>query len=673
MVRNLKGVVFLLMSFDNPDLDYDPLQDEDDFGLGIMSNVGDIHDALDEPPPDFWDEMLNEPDEYADDERNDIVPDQQYFSWSDAVARDAVDVSQPHVFDGSSRDSTGIAKSAVPATSTAPAPTNPVSPPESRIIGPQVKRVRLRSKVSSDDVRIFPYTRPPELPLRWGDDTQPASKPSKKDRNNMWGYIWRKWKVYYDATYPRTYEEDGEEVDFYARRSAMRQKFMQLSIAEKENFFLKWVTADNPGNLIKSMLKGYCDDATARTAEDRKVFRLRTCGLWTWVSYEWQLRYIVLPPGDDWAEIEAVVRKSPMAIAYRKQFQKFLDDSLLPYLNYPKYRCSMEICPQTYRATGKLQVHFHLYWYQALPKAERITACAVQEEFKFRGISPWMPAGSKECDTVPCEQSDFQSNMFRQRGVDKTRTIGLFYVSAPKIGHVFDFGNVHLSWSQVAPALVTKLFADGKISVENTKLCYLNCVTNARFNIEQLQYVVDKRQELASERRMKVKKAAVMAEMKRRRYIHEIEADWLPGLVNLNQPRNKLVVLDGDSQMGKTSYARQLAEKEEYFFEADCCGKDFPDINGLCNTKHRVALFDECSAQTVLKNKRLMQGNIFGGSIGNSATNKWSKRINTWGVGIVVATNNWEADVAELEKDEDKEWLAKNCIVVPVTEPLWVE
>ena len=111
--------MFLLMSFDNPDLDYDPLQDEDDFGLGIMSNVGDIHDALDEPPPDFWDEMLNEPDEYADDERNDIVPDQQYFSWSDAVARDAVDVSQPHVFDGSSRDSTGIAKSAVPATSTA--------------------------------------------------------------------------------------------------------------------------------------------------------------------------------------------------------------------------------------------------------------------------------------------------------------------------------------------------------------------------------------------------------------------------------------------------------------------------------------------------------------------------------------------------------------------------
>ena len=31
-----------------------------------------------------------------------------------------------------------------------------------------------------------------------------------------------------------------------------------------------------------------------------------------------------------------------------------------------------------------------------------------------------------------------------------------------------------------------------------------------------------------------------------------------------------------------------------------------------------------------------MQGNIFGGSIGNSAANKWSKKINTWGVGVII-------------------------------------
>ena len=235
------------------------------------------------------------------------------------------------------------------------------------------------------------------------------------------------------------------------------------------------------------------------------------------------------------------------------------------------------------------------------------------------------------------------------------------------------FGNVQLSWSQVAPALVTKLFADGKISVDNCILCYLNCITNARFNVEQLQYVVDKRAELATARRMQEKKREVMAKMSKRRYIYEIEAVWLPGLIVLCDPRNKFVVLNGESQMGKTTYCRSLAEKDEFFFETDCSGKEHPEINGLCNTRHRIALFDECSAQVVLKNKRLMQGNIFGGSIGNSATNKWSKRINTWGLGIIIATNNWEADVARVEDAVERDWLIKNAILVQVTEPLWVD
>ena len=74
-----------------------------------------------------------------------------------------------------------------------------------------------------------------------------------------------------------------------------------------------------------------------------------------------------------------------------------------------------------------------------------------------------------------------------------------------------------------------------------------------------------------------------------------------------------------------------------------------------------------------LKNKRLMQGNIFGGSIGNSATNKWSKKINTWGVGVIIATNTWESDLALVQKEDDVSWLQKNCVVINVDKPLWIE
>ena len=46
--------------------------------------------------------------------------------------------------------------------------------------------------------------------------------------------------------------------------------------------------------------------------------------------------------------------------------------------------------------------------------------------------------------------------------------------------------------------------------------------------------------------------------------------------------------------------------------------------------------------------------------------------INTWGLGIIIATNNWESDLLSL-KEEDRAWLNKNSIVVKVTEPLWIE
>ena len=249
----------------------------------------------------------------------------------------------------------------------------------------------------------------------------------------------------------------------------------------------------------------------------KEVFKLRQGGLWTWISYDWLIKYVKIPAGDDWEKIEDAVRRSNMTLAYRKQFQRFLDDSLLPYLKYPKYRFSMEICPHTYKATGYIQIHFHLFWYHNNGIKETIRATAKQPEFVFKGISPNMPTGSKDEDHAPGPNREDEAPKFRQRSLDKTFNTGLFYISAPKIGHVWDAGNVSLSWSQVHPSLVTKLFADGKMSAQNAKLCYLNCIVNAKHNIDQLNYVMDKRAEFAAERRMRVQKDKVMQSLEKRR------------------------------------------------------------------------------------------------------------------------------------------------------------
>lgn len=142
--------------------------------------------------------------------------------------------------------------------------------------------------------------------------------------------------------------------------------------------------------------------------------------------------------------------------------------------------------------------------------------------------------------------------------------------------------------------------------------------------------------------------------LKPRCYIAQVEEEWLPSLGNLMKTRLKMLVLDGPSHTGKTFYARQLAEKKEFFFETNCAGKKEPDVTGLCATKHRIALFDECHAEVVL-------------------SNRWAKRVNTWGLGIVVASNNWEAQVAAIPSPEGRAWLKDNTLVINVARPLWIE
>ena len=50
------------MSFDCPDIDYDPIEDESDLGFAVLGNVDGFRDALEEPPPEFWDEMFSQPE-----------------------------------------------------------------------------------------------------------------------------------------------------------------------------------------------------------------------------------------------------------------------------------------------------------------------------------------------------------------------------------------------------------------------------------------------------------------------------------------------------------------------------------------------------------------------------------------------------------------------------------
>ena len=47
------------------------------------------------------------------------------------------------------------------------------------------------------------------------------------------------------------------------------------------------------------------------------------------------------------------------------------------------------------------------------------------------------------------------------------------------------------------------------------------------------------------------------------------------------------------------------------------------------------------------------------------------RKLNTWGVGIIIASNDWTTEVEKLSPGKQN-WLTENVIYIKVKEKLWV-
>ena len=43
------------------------------------------------------------------------------------------------------------------------------------------------------------------------------------------------------------------------------------------------------------------------------------------------------------------------------------------------------------------------------------------------------------------------------------------------------------------------------------------------------------------------------------------------------------------------------------------------------------------------------------------------------GVGLMIAPNTWMSELEDLKREEDKDWLMANSVLMKVDSPLWVE
>ena len=92
-----------------------------------------------------------------------------------------------------------------------------------------------------------------------------------------------------------------------------------------------------------------------------------------------------------------------------------------------------------------------------------------------------------------------------------------------------------------------------------------------------------------------------------RRIIPLVDEVFLPHMLELKD-RHRFLVLDGPSQVGKTTFCKQLCRKPEGYVEVDCTGLLVaPNLHVLIDDTELIC-FDECEPWYVAKYRKLFQG-----------------------------------------------------------------
>jgi uncharacterized membrane-anchored protein len=136
------------------------------------------------------------------------------------------------------------------------------------------------------------------------------------------------------------------------------------------------------------------------------------------------------------------------------------------------------------------------------------------------------------------------------------------------------------------------------------------------------------------------------------------------------QWRYPFLVLDGPSQTGKSIFARSQSPGQKCLF-VDCSGASVPDLSGYDASRHELIVYDEASAELVLRHKKLFQSAPEVVVIGGSSTNCYARRVVVYRKKMIVCSNRWDQEVRKLIS-EDRAWLQQNSVYVGVASPLWV-
>jgi len=117
-----------------------------------------------------------------------------------------------------------------------------------------------------------------------------------------------------------------------------------------------------------------------------------------------------------------------------------------------------------------------------------------------------------------------------------------------------------------------------------------------------------------------------------------------------------------------------LLNDPQVILEVNCASCPEPDLRDFRPLLHRGILFDQATAEMVLRQRKLFQAPAVDVRLGCSTRNCHAYDVFVSGVAMMIASNTWESELKALTRVEDRKWLEDNSIVVTVGSlPLWLE
>jgi len=147
--------------------------------------------------------------------------------------------------------------------------------------------------------------------------------------------------------------------------------------------------------------------------------------------------------------------------------------------------------------------------------------------------------------------------------------------------------------------------------------------------------------------------------------------DWLREASRPALRRKRFLVLQGDSGVGKSCYARSLLGASRTL-ELNCAGCRWPDLRGFRPELHRAVLFDEASPEMVCAQRKLFQCPPVLIDLGHSPTGQSGYRVWLNDAVLIVCSNGWREALAALPEESDRQWIEANQVFVMIHHRLFV-